>query len=74
MYKNILLIKSLKLPDDINNIIFLDYKYSMLQTKFKRDYNNVIEHLKHYIFLNKKLNRKEHKEYTLLHTIKYFDY
>ena len=73
MYKKILLINSLQLPSEINNIIYIDYKYNMLQVKYKRDYNNVLDHLKHYIFLNKKLNRKEHKEYTLLDTIKYFD-
>lgn len=61
------------MPDDINNIIYLDYKYNMLEIKYKKNYNILLNHLNHYIFLNKKLNRKEHKNYTLLETIKYFD-
>ena len=73
MYKKILQIQSLKLPDEINNIIYINYKYSMLEDKYKKDYNNVLNFLKHYIFLNKKINKKNHKNYTLLHTIKYFD-
>jgi hypothetical protein len=73
MYKKILLIQSLKLPDELNNIIYLNYKYKMLEKKYKTDYSNMIAHLNHYIFLNKKLNKKEHKEYSILQTIKYFD-
>jgi len=73
MYKKILLINSLQLPSELKYNIYIDYKYNMLEIKYKRNYNNVLDHLKHYIFLNKKLNRKEHKEYTLLDTIKYFD-
>jgi hypothetical protein len=73
MYKKILLIQSLNLPDELNNIIYLEYKYKMKQKKFKLDYDNLISHLNHYIFINKKTNKKNHKEYTLLQTIKYFD-
>jgi len=73
MYKKILQIQSLNLPTELNNIIYLNYKYTMLETKYKRNYNNVLNHLHHYIFLNKKLNRKEHKEYSILQTIMYFD-
>ncbi len=73
MYKKILMIQSLNIPEDLQNIIFLNYKYKMLETKYKRDYLNVLNYLKHYIFLNKKVNKKNHKEYTLLQTIKYFD-
>jgi len=67
------MIQSLNIPEDLQNIIFLNYKYKMLETKYKRDYLNVLNYLKHYIFLNKKVNKKNHKEYTLLQTIKYFD-
>ena len=73
MYKKILQIQSLNLPVELNKIIFIDYKYSMLETKYKRDYSMTITMLNHYIFLNKKVNKKEHKEYSLLETIKYFD-
>jgi|TARA_R100000482_G_scaffold124367_1_gene76948 hypothetical protein len=73
MYKKILQIQSLKLPDELNNLIYINYKYSMLEDKYKKDYNNVLNFLKHYIFLNKKINKKNHKEYSLLDTIKYFD-
>tara|TARA_R100000654_G_scaffold75178_2_gene111812 strand:- start:6940 stop:7161 length:222 start_codon:yes stop_codon:yes gene_type:complete len=73
MYKKILLIQSLNIPQELQNIIFLNYKYKMLEQKYNRDYHNVLDYLKHYIFLNKKVNKKNHKEYTLLQTIKYFD-
>lgn len=73
MYKKIMLIQSLNLPEDLHNIIFLNYKYKMLEQKYRRDYHNVLNYLNHYIFLNKKVNKKNHKEYTLLQTIKYFD-
>tara|TARA_R110000823_G_scaffold315345_1_gene446654 strand:- start:1371 stop:1592 length:222 start_codon:yes stop_codon:yes gene_type:complete len=73
MYKKILQIQSLNLPIEITKIIFLDYKYSMLETKYKRDYSLMITMLNHYVFLNKKVNKKEHKDYSLLDTIKYFD-
>ena len=45
----------------------------MLETKYKRDYSLMITMLNHYVFLNKKVNKKEHKDYSLLDTIKYFD-
>lgn len=67
------MIQSLKLPDELNNLIFLDYKYNMLETKYKNNYDNVLNFLNHYIFLNKKINKKNHKNYSLLDTIKYFD-
>lgn len=73
MYKKITLIQSLKLPDELNNLIFLEYKYNMLEIKYKKDYDNVLNFLNHYIFLNKKINKKNHKSYSLLDTIKYFD-
>jgi hypothetical protein len=73
MYKKIKLIQSLKLPDELNNLIFLEYKYNMLEIKYKKDYDNVLNFLNHYIFLNKKINKKNHKSYSLLDTIKYFD-
>jgi len=73
MYKKIHQINSLNLPDDIIKIIHINYKYNMLEIKYKRDYDNVLNYLKHYIFLNKKINKKNHKNYSLLDTIKYFD-
>jgi hypothetical protein len=73
MYKKIHQINSLNLPDDIINIIHINYKYNMLEIKYKRDYDNVMNFLQHYIFLNKKINKKNHKNYSLLDTIKYFD-
>lgn len=73
MYKKILHIQSLKLPDEINNLIYINYKYSMLETSYQKKYREVIDYLNHYIFLNKKINKKNHKEFSLLNTIKYFD-
>lgn len=73
MYKKILLIQSLNLPSELNNIIYLEYKYKMLEKKYKYDYDNVISYLNHYIFINKKTNKKNHKDYSLIQTIKYFD-
>ena len=68
----LLYIKNLNLPTELQEIIYINYKYSMLETKYKRNYNIVLDNLKHYIFLNNKLNKKEHKQYTILDTIKYF--
>ena len=73
MYKKILQIQSLNICEDLQHKIFIEYKYSMIQTKYKKDYNEVINFLNHYIFLNNKINKKNHKEFSLLNTIKYFD-
>ena len=73
MYKTILLIQNLYLPDDINNIIKYNYKYDMLCDTYKRNYKKVMVHLLHYVFLNKKLNKKDKSSDTLLKTIYYFD-
>ena len=73
-FQKVSLIKRLELPDDINNLILCNYKYMVLnETKYKKNYTDVIQHLNHYIFLNKKLNRKENTKYPLLKTILYFD-
>jgi len=72
--EKLLLIKHLNLPNDINNIIRINYKYSMLETKYKHSYNELIQHLQYYIWLNKKFNKKDHRNDSIIKTIKEFDY
>ena len=60
-FQKVSLIKRLELPDDINNLILCNYIYMVLnETKYKKNYTDVIQHLNHYIFLNKKLNRNKY--------------
>lgn len=74
MYEKILLIKNLNLPEDINNIIYIDYKYNMLEKKYKVEHNNMVKYLQYYIWLNKKMNKKDKTNISLIKTIKEFDY
>ena len=49
MYEKLLLIHNLPLPDDINNLIKISYKYKMLEPQYKRQYDKVIEHMQYYL-------------------------
>ena len=74
MIKQICLINKLQLPDDINNIIRIYYKYQMLEPKFKNQFNKVISHMQYYLWLNKKLNKKDNLNVSIVKTIKEYDY
>lgn len=74
MIHKLLLINKLKLPSDINNIIKIYYKYNMLENKFKSQYDKVIEHMQYYMWLNKKQNKKDKLNLTIIKTIKEYDY
>lgn len=73
-YDKMLLLKQLQMPDDILNIIVIKYKYDMLETKYKFRYTELINHMQYYMWLNKKLNKKDKANQSLLKTIKEFDY
>ena len=73
MYKHLLLIKSLGLNKDVEHIIKMEYKYSLKEKTFKQNHRNVMTHLKYYIFINLKVNKKHKRRDTLLKTIKFFD-
>ena len=73
-YDKILLLKQLQMPDDILNIILIKYKYDMLDPKYKFRYTELINHMQYYMWLNKKLNKKDKANQSLLKTIKEFDY
>lgn len=73
MYQHLLLIKSLGLNKDVEHIIKMEYKYSLKEKSFKQNHRNVMTHLKYYIFINLKVNKKHKRRDTLLKTIKFFD-
>ena len=73
-YTKLLLINNLNLPDDINMKIKTNYKYKMMQNKFKRDMDWCIKHIGYYEFLKNKINRKHKSRDTLLKTIRTYDY
>mgnify|MGYP001040985365 FL=1 len=74
MYRVIHLINNLELPNEITNHIRLFYKYDLLEKKYKKRYNELISHLQYYIWINKKLNKKDNANQTLIKTIKEYDY
>lgn len=74
MYDKILLINNLSLPEDINKNILVEYKYSMLEKKYKSVHEDMVKYLQYYIWLNKKMNKKDKTNDSLLKTIKEFDY
>tara|TARA_R110001592_G_scaffold341674_2_gene631004 strand:+ start:13391 stop:13627 length:237 start_codon:yes stop_codon:yes gene_type:complete len=74
MYEKILLINNLNLPDDLNKIILIEYKYNMLEPKYKNQYTDMVKYLQYYIWLNKKMNKKDKSNVSLIKTIKEFDY
>ncbi len=74
MYEKLLLINNLNLPDDLNKIILIEYKYNMLEPKYKNQYTDMVKYLQYYIWLNKKMNKKDKSNVSLIKTIKEFDY
>ncbi len=74
MYHTIHLIKHLPLPEELTNEIKVKLKYDLLQKKYKHQFNETINHMQYYIWLNKKLIKKDMRKQTILKTIKEFDY
>jgi hypothetical protein len=74
MYEKLLLIHNLQLPDDINNLIKISYKYKMLEQVYIKQFNKVIEHMQYYMWLNKKQNKKDNLNVSIIKTIKEYDY
>lgn len=74
MYQTIHLINSLPLPNEITNHIKIKYKYDLLEKKYKTRLNETISHLQYYIWLNKKLNKKDNATQSIIKTIKEYDY
>lgn len=74
MYHKLLMIKSFNLPADVNKKLKIEYKYNELETKYKKDYNKLIKHFQYYMWLNKKMKKKDKQNISLLKTIKEFDY
>ena len=74
MYEKLLLIHNLQLPDDLNNKIKICYKYKMLEPNYKSKFNKVIEHMQYYMWLNKKQNKKDKLNLSIIKTIKEYDY
>jgi len=74
LYTKLNLINSLPLPDDLNNLIKVDFKYKMLEDEYRQNMTWCIQHIGYYEFLRKKLNRKYKSNDCLLKTIKIYDY
>ena len=74
MIQKLLLINNLQLPNELNNLIKIYYKYNMLESKYKLHYDKVISHMQYYLWLNKKLNKKDNLNVSIIKTIKEFDY
>lgn len=74
MYDKLLLIHNLQLPDDLNNLIKIYYKYNMLEPEYKKQFNLVIDHMQYYMWLNKKQNKKDNLNVSIIKTIKEYDY
>ena len=71
----LLLIKALPLPLEVCNHIKVMYKYQILhEKKYIYQKKELIQHLQYYLWLNKKLNKVDDKEESILKTIKHFDY
>ena len=76
MLKTLLLVNELPLPHDLikYNIIIKHLKYDSLQPTYNKYKKDLIQHMQYYMWLNKKLIKKDNANQTLLQTIKEFDY
>tara|TARA_R110000765_G_scaffold415126_1_gene516063 strand:- start:395 stop:634 length:240 start_codon:yes stop_codon:yes gene_type:complete len=76
MLKTILLINQLSLPYDIirYELINKHLKYESLQPTYNKYKKDLIKHIQYYMWLNKKLIKRDNTNQTLLQTIKEFDY
>ena len=66
---------------DYNTLFFLQDNFNLcLDTLCKKQIKNttnqnreLIKQIQYYIWLNKTINKKKHKDYSILNTIKHFD-
>ncbi len=68
----VILIKNLNLPHDVCTKIINIHKHNVIN--YKKRYNELNKHLLYYAWLNKKINKKDATDQSLLSTIKEFDY
>jgi len=68
----LILIKNLKLPIDVCDKIIKIHKHNVIN--YKKRYDDLNKHLLYYAWLNKKINKKDGTNQSLLSTIKEFDY
>jgi len=73
-YNTLMLINRLELPQDIINKIRLRYKYETMQKNYIKHFKELNKHLLYYCWLNKKLNKKDNINKSIISTIKDFDY
>ena len=45
----------------------------MKEIRYRENMKCVLDNLSHYDFINRKINKKQHKQYSLVKTILYFD-
>lgn len=67
-------IAQLNLPIEIQRKITNMHKHNLLLPTYKKQYNTLNKHLLYYTWLNKKLNKKDMHNLSLLDTIKEYDY
>ena len=73
MIKKLMMLNKINLPDDILWKIKMEIKYEALQKNFNREKINLLEHIKYYQFINVRINKRHHRQDTLLKTILFFD-
>lgn len=74
IFEKVCLINQLPLAPDLTNKIMNIYKHDILTPKYKKGQKDLIQHMQYYMWLNKKINKKDKKNDTLLNTIQEFDY
>tara|TARA_R110001592_G_scaffold6535_2_gene35113 strand:+ start:9905 stop:10213 length:309 start_codon:yes stop_codon:yes gene_type:complete len=74
IFEKVCLINQLPLPPDLTNKIMNIYKHEVLTPKYKKEQIELIQHMQYYMWLNKKINKKDKKTDTILQTIQEFDY
>jgi len=67
-------IAQLNLPIEIQQKIINMHKHHLLSPTYQRRFNVLNQHLLYYTWLNKKLNKKDNLDLSILDTIKEFDY
>tara|TARA_R110001592_G_scaffold58890_2_gene178676 strand:- start:243 stop:476 length:234 start_codon:yes stop_codon:yes gene_type:complete len=72
--ETIISIYNLPLPMEICERVAKITKHDLLEPKYKRSFNELNKHFLYYSWLNKKINKKDHIQDSLLKTIKEYDY
>tara|TARA_R110000824_G_scaffold230154_1_gene417783 strand:+ start:2856 stop:3179 length:324 start_codon:yes stop_codon:yes gene_type:complete len=67
-------IYQLNLPPEILSKIINIHKHNLLYPTYKKTFNILNQHLLYYTWLNKKINKKDTINLSILDTIKEFDY